>query len=157
MNGHTEKGLKVVKTACLVNKREFRSDLIQRLKKLENSANKSGRVAELFKYPGIRRNTLLVCFCWFSFTMAYFGIIYNTPAFDWNLFIVFSFPAMLDLPLSIALPFAENTLGRKLPFFILMVTAGLAFLFTIAFDEGIVALSRYFFVRVSIRPYEHFL
>ncbi len=49
-----------------------------------------------------------MCYSWLSFSMGYFGLIYNTPAFDWSPFLVFMFPAFLILPLCFVEPYLEN-------------------------------------------------
>ena len=49
----------------------------------------------LFRTPAIRRNTVIMSFCWLSFSMGYFGLLYNTPALEWNMFLVFVFPSII--------------------------------------------------------------
>ena len=51
--------------------------------------------ADLFRTPAIRRNTVIMSFCWLSFSMGYFGLLYNTPALEWNMFLVFVFPSII--------------------------------------------------------------
>ena len=53
----------------------------------------------------VQRNTICIWFCWFACFMAYFGLIYNTPAFDWNIYLVFIFPGLLGIPKALLMPF----------------------------------------------------
>jgi len=48
----------------------------------------------------------------FSFSMGYYGLVFNTPSFDWNLYLVFVLPGLLAIPLAIGQPFFVNKLGR---------------------------------------------
>ena len=70
-------------------------------------------VKDLMIYPAVRRNTICIWFCWFAIFMGYFGLIYNTPAFDWNIYLVFIFPGLLGIPKALLMPFIENKVGRK--------------------------------------------
>ncbi len=49
----------------------------------------------LQRWPGLRRNFLSICYCWMSFSMGYFGIMYNMPTTQNNVYIAFMIPAIL--------------------------------------------------------------
>ena len=80
----------------------------------------------LFISPFIatRRNALCMTFCWFAFSMGYFGLIYNTPAFNWNIYLVFVFPTFVTIPTALSQPLFENKVGRKPIFTFSLLTAG---------------------------------
>ena len=101
-----------------------------------DKSQQKGTVADLFKLPAIRRNTLLVCFCWLSFSMGYFGLLYNTPAFSWNPFFVFAFPGILPIPLNYVLPWLENIAGRKAMLTSTLLGGGTMLFLTWAFPSG---------------------
>ena len=72
-----------------------------------------------------RRNALCMTFCWFAFSMGYFGLVYNTPTFDWNIYLVFVLPTFLLIPCVYLEPFFENKFGRKPIFTFSLITAGM--------------------------------
>ena len=78
--------------------------------------------------------------CWFAFSMGYFGLVYNTPAFDWNIYLVFVFPTFFMIPVSLSQPFMENKLGRKPVMTSTMVLAGLCLLLTSGVPKGIIVI-----------------
>lgn len=69
--------------------------------------------------------------------MGYFGLLYNTPAFDWNIYLVFVFPSFISLPIAILQPFFENKIGRKPVLTFSLVTAGLLLLLTMVVPKGL--------------------
>ena len=92
------------------------------------------------KLPATRRNALCMTLCWFAFSMGYFGLVYNTPAFDWNIYLVFVFPTFFMIPVSLSQPFMENKLGRKPVMTSTMVLAGLCLLLTSGVPKGIIVI-----------------
>ena len=72
--------------------------------------------------------------------MGYFGLVYNTPAFDWNIYLVFVFPTFFMIPVSLSQPFMENKLGRKPVMTSTMVLAGLCLLLTSGVPKGIIVI-----------------
>ena len=85
---------------------------------------------DLFKTPGIRRNSIVIIFCWLAFSMGYFGLVYNTPSFDANIYLVFVVPAFIGLPVSVLQPYFDNKFGRKKMITAPLVTAGILLLIT---------------------------
>ena len=75
---------------------------------LENIINVS-----FLGFSATRRNALCMTFCWFAFCMGYFGLVYNTPTFDWNIYLVFVFPTFGLIPIVLLQPWVENKFGRK--------------------------------------------
>lgn len=68
---------------------------------------------DFFKYPGLRRNLLLLCYLWFGNTLIYYGLFFNTPVFDWNKCLVFIIPCFVNIPFMFLVPLLENKFGRK--------------------------------------------
>ena len=72
------------------------------LDKEEEERQRQGSIKDLVKWPGLRRNFLAMCFCWLSFSMGYFGLMYNMPARQGSVYLVFVLPSifhMVTLPL----------------------------------------------------------
>jgi len=65
-------------------------------------------------YKTLRRNLLIMCLCWFSFGMAYFGLALHTPELGSNVFLVFFIGGLMDVPVILIGPFLLNHAGRRL-------------------------------------------
>ena len=118
---------------------------LSRLEKLDQAKLTDSKEAktvfftDLFKYPGTRRNILCMSFCWFTISMGYYGLIYNTPTFGWNLYITFAMPTFFTLPILAIQPFLENRLGRKLMMTSLLLISGILLLCTLTIPNGMFA------------------
>ena len=86
--------------------------------------------------PGMRRNFLILCYMWFCYNLGYYGLVYNTPAFGWNVYLVFVFPAFFTLPVVVVSPLFENKLGRKFVMTVSLFVTAVATLATLAVPEG---------------------
>ena len=69
--------------------------------------------------------------------MGYFGLVYNTPAFDWNIYLVFVFPVFITIPLYLAQPLLENNLGRKAVLTSSLSLAGILLISTLLVPKGL--------------------
>ena len=136
--GRYEDAIKVMAMACKWNKMP-----ISALKNL-NSAGcgnddrvERSSVKDLMIYPAVRRNTICIWFCWFACFMGYFGLVYNTPAFDWNIYLVFIFPGILGIPKAMIQPIIVNKVGRKLNLTVSLLLAGSLLLLTALVPKGL--------------------
>ena len=102
----------------------------------DNSNTKNGMMHHLFKFPGVRRNSIVMSFCWLAFSMGYFGLVYNTPSFDANIYFVFIVPALVGIPVCVIQPYFDNRFGRKKMMTIPLVTAGVLLLATTVIPKG---------------------
>ena len=96
---------------------------------------KKAHMHQLFQYPGVRRNTLIIFICWMAFSMGYFGLVYNTPAFDANKYLVFVLPALIMLPLAPFQPLLDNGFGRKKIITSSLLAGGVILLLTLVFPR----------------------
>ena len=131
-NGKLDQGIEIVKRIVKTNgKPDLRDEAIRHLRKMEMSKDNHDeeRVKytffDFFRFPGIRRNLLILCFTWFTTAMGYYGFIYNTPPFDWNVYLVLAFPAILNIPILFLQPILENKFGRKAVYTLTMFFGGL--------------------------------
>ena len=58
----------------------------------------------------------------------------HTPAFDWNVYMVFAFPALILMPTALVQPYLENTFGRKPMLTFPLLLAGLSLIITQIMD-----------------------
>ena len=134
--GRNEEAVKVLEFACKWNKMPISK--IDHLKFNHAEDNvKNFSIKGLVTFPAVRRNSVCIWFCWFACFMGYFGLIYNTPAFDWNVYLVFVFPAILGVPQCLVMPFIENKLGRKLVVTLSLFLAGSLLLLTAIVPAGL--------------------
>ena len=113
-----------------------RLDKLDKLELVESESSKNAFYTDLFKYPGIRRNLFCMAFCWFTYTMGYYGLIYNTPSFGWNIYITFCMPALFTFPMIAIQPFLENKFGRKRLLTFLMMLSGALLMCTLTIPDG---------------------
>ena len=78
-----------------------------------SSPSSSSSLLSLLSFPRQLRCLVLMCFCWLSFGMAYFGIALHTPEFGSNVFLVFFIGGVMDLPVLLFTPCLLNSLGRR--------------------------------------------
>jgi hypothetical protein len=137
--GRIPEAKKILAKALIMNKLP-----LSRLNQLDNiKSNEKEETSEkvfytdIFKYPGVRRNMICMACCWFTFTMGYYGLIYNTPSFGWNLYITFCMPAFVTIPVLALQPFLENKIGRKPMMTSLMLFSGVLLLCTVAVPKGV--------------------
>ena len=133
--GRNEEAVKVLELACKWNKKPISNFKHLTHDKTDIKVGKDS-IKQLLIYPAVRRNSICMWFCWFACFMGYFGLIYNTPKFDSNIYFVFTLPAMLSLPLVIVIPFLENKSGRKLMVTLCLFVAGILLLLTAIIPKG---------------------
>ena len=103
--GQTKEAKRIVQKMLKMNK--LPPENIEKLQISENKAEK-GSLLDILKRRGMRRNQLLLCVYWLGCSMATYGLNFYTPAFDWNPYLVFVFPALLNVPMILITPFLEN-------------------------------------------------
>ncbi len=135
--GRNEEALKSLEMVCKWNNKAMNFDSLQLKSYNEEKGKKKASIKDLIKYPATRRNALCMTFCWLAFSMGYFGLVYNTPAFDWNIYLVFVFPTFFLIPTTFLQPLFENKLGRKSFLTFPLLLAGLLLLLTTGVPKGI--------------------
>jgi hypothetical protein len=136
--GHMEEAKAVLTRGLIMNNLP-----LSRLEKLDHLENKEppklGYVTDLLKFPAMRRNLLCMCFCWFAIALGCIGLSYNTPTFDWNVYLVFCIPALLVIPITLVMPYFENKVGRKSLLTFSMFFTGFILLCSLAVPKGVFA------------------
>ena len=135
VNGFSREAEDVVKTFCLRNNRACTAEQLtelakwgqeQKLKTIQETAN----LSSLASYPAVRRNLLIMNFCWFSISMTYFGLVYNLPSFGLNEMVAFALPNLILIPGLIIIPILENSYGCKIFLFLSLILCGLFLMLT---------------------------
>jgi len=133
--GRLEEAKQVLRGACKLNGRP--TEPVNDLKvHRDHKTDRTAHLHHLFRMSGVRRNSVIICICWMAFSMGYFGLVYNTPAFEANLYLVFVVPAFFAIPAIIFQPFMDNYFGRKRMMTIPLLGAGTILLLTMAVPRG---------------------
>ena len=134
--GKKEEAMKAINRIC-----EWNNKPTTRVKEFVESYTEekviTGKYLDLFEHPSIRRNTILMCFAWFSVSMGYYGLFYNTPPLQWSIFLVFAFPAFFNMTLQLVTPYFENIFGRKFMLSVPLLIAGSLLVITTLLPAGI--------------------
>ncbi|CAB4070102.1 SLC22A4_5 [Lepeophtheirus salmonis] len=126
--GKLQKANTAIKNIAKFNGIHFEEISSSSISSRENPRNSTKSIMDLFRYPGIRRNFIIMCLNWFGFTMGYYGLVYNTPTYDFNIYLVFVFPTFFAIPLNFVIPLIENHIGRKPLLTGSMILSGVALL-----------------------------
>lgn len=135
-----EEAKRVILLACKMNNQP--PEQVENFLKSFNNNSKVLRSGflDMFKDAAIRRNTLIMCFVWFSISMGYMGLTYNTPPLQWNVYVVFVFPALIGLVKVPLNSYLENKFGRKFMLTVPLIFAGILLLITTVLPTGHVAI-----------------
>ena len=99
----------MLKTACRMNNKQAKEvQLFIDGYEVPKASEQNASILDLLRYGAIRRNQLILNAVWFSFSMGYYGLTYNTPTFDLNPFLMFSIPGIVSTALCLIEPFMEN-------------------------------------------------
>ena len=137
--GKKNKALKVILKICKMNNRPIlgAQDLADTY--CEQKMN-TGNFFDLFKHPSIRRNTLALFVSWLCISCGYYGLLYNTPSMNWNIFIVYALPTftcMVLIPLELYL---QNRLGRKAMLSLPLIFSGILLITTMLFPRESISI-----------------
>lgn len=132
--------MKNIKKAAKVNNVTITEDILNTL--LDNDADKkeqtlgqpeaSATVFDLFKYPNLRRKTLLIFFNWFVNNLTYYGLSWNTNNLGGNDLLNFIIFGAIEIPGYTFLLFTLNRWGRRTILCGCMLFAGVMLLLTVA-------------------------
>ena len=80
-----------------------------------NSGPPSANICKMVtKYRGLRRNLISMCIVWFGMSFGLYGMIYNTPTSQSNVYLVFMMPAFGSMVNIILNPILQRKIGRKI-------------------------------------------
>ena len=109
--GRQEEANKAIKTICHWNNQPYKEVSTE---SKQNNTAKNAHFYELMQYPGMRRNIISMCICWFGFSFGMYGMIYFTPSSQSNVYLVFTMPAICSLANIIVGPLVQKKYGRKI-------------------------------------------
>lgn len=103
--GRVKQAKKIISKILRINK--LPPSNVNEIKASEEKKSKL-TLMDILRQRGMRRNLLLLCVYWFATSMGTYGLVFYTPTFDWNPYLVFVFPSLLNIPMASLNPFLEN-------------------------------------------------
>ena len=97
---------KIIKTMIKMNGQPLEN--LSKVQKPQEKTVQKGTLGDILKRRGMCRNQLLLCVYWLGTSMGAYGLIFYTPTFDWNVYLVFVLPSLINIPMIFMVPFLEN-------------------------------------------------
>ncbi|NXC42349.1 S22A3 protein, partial [Penelope pileata] len=92
---------------------------------------------DLVRTPRMRRNTLILMYAWFTSALIYQGLVMRLGIVGGNLYLDFFISGAVELPAALIILVTIDRIGRRLPFAIGNIVAGIACLITAFLPEDI--------------------
>ncbi|KAK2531440.1 Slc22a3 [Columba guinea] len=90
---------------------------------------------DLVRTPRMRRNTLIFMYAWFTSALIYQGLVMRLGIVGGNLYLDFFISGAVELPAALLILLTIDRIGRRLPFGISNIVAGIACLITAFLPE----------------------
>lgn len=138
--GRNDEAIKIIEAVAKENKVVIPKEVLkgvideQSNAKVDDSANKPS-LWDLFRYPNLRKKTLLIFFCWFVNSATYYGLSWNTNNLGGNDLVNFAISGGVEFPAYTFLLFTLNRWGRRNILCGCMLVAGGMLLLTVLVPE----------------------
>lgn len=132
----TEEAKKLIQEAAKYNKVIIPDETLNELlesAKSSNCDNKSAKgvsVIDVFKYPNMRKKSLIIFFDWFANNLTYYGLSWNTNNLGGNPYLNFVISGAVEIPAYLILLFLLNKWGRRNLMCGCMLISGVSLLLT---------------------------
>ncbi|XP_030053922.1 solute carrier family 22 member 3 [Microcaecilia unicolor] len=133
-----EKALKLMRTIAKHNGKYLTPSYSEIVVANENVTNPS--FLDLVRTPQMRKCTLILMYAWFTSAIVYQGLIMRLGIVSGSLYIDFFISAIVELPAAILILLTIDRIGRRLPFALSNLGAGVACLITAFLSEDILWL-----------------
>ncbi|CAB3375688.1 Hypothetical predicted protein [Cloeon dipterum] len=97
----------------------------------KSEETRQASIFDLFKYPNLRRNSLIIFFLWFVNSCSYYGLSWNVSNLGGNDYLNFLISGLVEIPAYTFILFALDRLGRKVTLCGSMLVGGCALLLCI--------------------------
>lgn len=134
-----EEAITIIQAAAKENKVEIPQEVLDSLGEEKKEEKKEGErdpsLIDLFRYPNLRKKTLLIFFDWFVNSATYYGLSWNTNNLGGNDLFNFVISGAVEFPAYTMLLFTLNRWGRRNILCYCMLLAGTMLLATIIVPE----------------------
>uniref|UniRef100_A0A7M4FIB5 Solute carrier family 22 member 3 n=1 Tax=Crocodylus porosus TaxID=8502 RepID=A0A7M4FIB5_CROPO len=130
-----EKALKIMHTVAKHNGRCLSPHYSEITGTNEEVTNPS--FFDLVRTPRMRRYTLILMYAWFTSALVYQGLVMRLGIAGGNLYLDFFISGAVELPAALLILLTIDRIGRRLPFVISNIVAGVACLITALLPEDI--------------------
>lgn len=96
----------------------------------------SAGTTDLFKTPRMFRKTLIICACWFTNSVVYYGLSLNTGKLNGNPYFIMFLMGVVELPSYIIIMYFLDKVGHRALMSTMMLLGGIACLVTVAIPHG---------------------
>lgn len=137
--GRKAEAIKYIEAVAKENKANIPQDVLDSIndeqKEVKNIDEKQPSLIDLFRYPNLRRKTLLIFFDWFVNSATYYGLSWNTNNLGGNDLLNFVISGAVEFPAYAFLLLTLNRWGRRNILCGCMLVAGSLLLLTIFIPE----------------------
>ncbi|XP_055315841.1 organic cation transporter protein [Sitodiplosis mosellana] len=135
-----EEAIKIIEDVAKENKVTVPKEVLDSIgddqkETIKNPDEKPPSVFDLFRYPNLRRKTLLIFLDWFVNSATYYGLSWNTSNLGGNDYVNFVISGAVEFPAYTFLLLTLNRWGRRNILCGCMLVAGIALLTTIIVPE----------------------
>uniref|UniRef100_U5ETI5 Putative synaptic vesicle transporter svop n=1 Tax=Corethrella appendiculata TaxID=1370023 RepID=U5ETI5_9DIPT len=143
-NNRTTEAIVWIKKVAKFNKVEVPSEVLDKLVEEEKAAAESSEnnkdepkasIIDLFRYPNLRKRSLIIFFAWYVNSLTYYGLSWNTNNLGGNALLNFVISGAVEIPGYTFLLFTLNTWGRRNVLAGAMIVAGVVLLLTMVVPE----------------------
>lgn len=135
-----EEAIEIIKAVAKENKTTVPDDVLNSISDEQKEAKKVSNdreptLIDLFRYPNLRKKTLLIFFDWFANSATYYGLSWNTNNLGGNDLVNFVISGAVEFPAYTFLLFTLNRWGRRNILCGCMLAAGTMLLLTLLVPE----------------------
>uniref|UniRef100_A0AAR5QJ81 Major facilitator superfamily (MFS) profile domain-containing protein n=2 Tax=Dendroctonus ponderosae TaxID=77166 RepID=A0AAR5QJ81_DENPD len=142
-NNRLEEAKKNIQVAARCNKVQIPDKTLDELLRPSSDSprkvagEKQPNILDIFKYPRLRKRSLIIFFDWFANNITYYGLSWNTNNLGGNPYLNFVISGAVEIPAYAFLIFTLNRWGRKNIMSGCMITAGTALLLTMIVPQDL--------------------
>ncbi|XP_030027839.2 organic cation transporter protein isoform X4 [Manduca sexta] len=96
----------------------------------------SAGTGDLFKTPKMLRKTLIICACWFTNSVVYYGLSLNTGKLNGNPFFIIFLMGIVELPAYVIITYFLDRVGHRALISAMMLLGGIACLVIVILPHG---------------------
>ncbi|NWU93821.1 S22A3 protein, partial [Upupa epops] len=104
---------------------------------ISNAEVSNPSFVDLVRTPQMRRNTLILMYAWFASALIYQGLVMRLGIVGGNLYVDFFISGAMELPAALLILVTIDRIGRRLPFAVSNIVAGIACFITAFLPEDI--------------------